>query len=87
MVDTSQFTGVLLEQAHKAVGVPAAFTMYVAIVLILLVAGIFIAGRSGKFWAIFFIVLIGGAIVLVGVVNMPNAVQAIAGIVQRIIES
>lgn len=83
MADLSGFTTDMLIQAHKLTAVPSVMIEYVAMMLTLFICGLFIARRSGKFWSIFFLTAVVGAIVAFGIATMPNVVQAIADLFAR----
>ena len=69
-----------LHQAHVITAIPAIWIMYSFMVLVSLIAGSFMARRSPKYWSIFFLLVILGAIFATILSLMPNTVQSIANI-------
>lgn len=77
MVDPIALSQDMLQQAHELTALPAVWMQYVVMMVTLFLCGLFIARRSGKFWAIFALTGIVGAICAFGIGQMPNVVQAV----------
>lgn len=78
MASIQDFSQEFLLQAHQVAATPSVILLYFIMIGILFVCGLFIARSSAKFWSIFALVAILGAIATYGIIMMPNAVQFIA---------
>lgn len=66
-----------IEICHDSAAKPAILILYISIMAVFLIGGLFLARKSPKYWAIFFLVLVLGGIITTFLVLSPNSVQFI----------